>query len=59
MIIYCGTNPPIERRSRVFYCRECGEVFTCKHQHITHIRLGWRIRKILFRFGFESYIYYL
>jgi hypothetical protein len=27
-----------ERRSRVFYCRECGEVFPCKQQHTEHIR---------------------
>ena len=27
----------LERRTRVFYCRECGDIFTCKVEHQHHI----------------------
>ena len=28
----------LERRSKVWYCRECGEVYKCKYEHQEHIR---------------------
>ena len=28
----------LERRTRIFYCRECGEIFHCKHDHQEHIQ---------------------
>ena len=27
----------LERRNRVFYCRECGDIFSCKVEHQNHI----------------------
>ena len=27
----------LERRTRVFYCRECGDIFKCKVDHQHHI----------------------
>ena len=28
----------LERRTKIFYCRECGDIFSCKLKHKEHIR---------------------
>ena len=35
----------LERRTKILYCRECGDIFYCKLEHQEHIRSHWEEMK--------------